>query len=140
MVVALQSASISQLSPQKFAFSAAYSAYLIVRRGPGEGAPIAWTNRGRTMALQFAEFCDLIARQVRGRVPTAQYRPPQNPNGPALIGVSGGRATLIREGRSWRVIFARTGQAVTMSDLSGERLDKFVAGKVGASIAEFLEP
>ena len=92
------------------------------------------------MALQFGEFCDLIARRVCSRVPAARYRAPQNSNGPALIGVLGARATMTREGGYWRVTFARTGQAVTMSGLSGERFDAFVAGNVGESIATFLAP
>jgi hypothetical protein len=54
--------------------------------------------------------------------------------------VPGAVATMTRERAYWRVMFARTGQSVTMSGLSGERFDAFVAGNVGASIATFLEP
>jgi hypothetical protein len=47
---------------------------------------------------------------------------------------------MTRERAYWRVTFERVGQSVTMSKLSGERYDEFIAGNVGASIATFLEP
>jgi hypothetical protein len=40
----------------------------------------------------------------------------------------------------WRVTFERADRPVTMSGLSGERFDEFVAGNAGASIATFLQP
>ena len=92
------------------------------------------------MALQFTTFADLVARQVRRRLPTARYEPATTPSGPARLSVAGAIATMTRDRAYWRVTFERTGQAVTMSGLSGERFDEFVAGNVGNSIATFLEP
>jgi hypothetical protein len=92
------------------------------------------------MALHFPAFADLIARQVRSRLPAARYEPAREPNGPARLSVAGAVATMTREGGYWRVTFERTGQAVTMSGLSGERFDAFVAGNVGKSVATFLAP
>jgi hypothetical protein len=92
------------------------------------------------MPLQFTTFADRVARQVRGRLPAARYEPAREPNGPARLSVPGAVATMTRERAFWRVTFERTGQAVTMSGLSGERFDDFVAGNVGESIATFLEP
>jgi hypothetical protein len=53
--------------------------------------------------------------------------------------VFGAIATMTRERAYWRNLRARR-SAVTMSGLSGERFDEFVADNVGASIATFLEP
>ena len=92
------------------------------------------------MALQFSAFADLVARQVRRRLPAARYESAREPNGPARLSVPGAIATMTRERAYWRVTFERVGQAVTMSGLSGERFDEFVAGNVGASIATFREP
>jgi hypothetical protein len=41
------------------------------------------------MALQFTAFADLVARQVRRRLPAARYQPAREPNGPARLGVAG---------------------------------------------------
>jgi hypothetical protein len=53
--------------------------------------------------------------------------------------VPGAIATMTRDRSFWRVTFERTGRSITMSGLSGERFDEFVAENVGSSIATFLE-
>jgi hypothetical protein len=92
------------------------------------------------MALQFATFADLVARQVRRRLSAARYEPARDPNGPARLSVPGATATMTRDRAFWQVTFARVDRLITMSGLSGERFDEYVAGNVGASIATFLEP
>jgi hypothetical protein len=92
------------------------------------------------MALHFPAFADLIARQVRSRLPAARYEPAREPNGPARLSVPGAVVTMTCKRGYWRVTFERTGQAVTMSGLSGERFDSVVAENVGDSIATFLAP
>jgi hypothetical protein len=59
---------------------------------------------------------------------------------PARLSVPGAVATMTRERAYWRATFERVDRDVTMSGLSGERFDEFVADNVGASIATFLEP
>jgi hypothetical protein len=56
------------------------------------------------------------------------------------LSVPGAIATMTRERAYWRVIFERADRPVTMSGLSGERFDEFVADNVGALIATFHEP
>jgi len=92
------------------------------------------------MALQFPEFAHLVARRVRDQLPAARYEPPKDSNGPARLNVPGAIATMTRDRAFWQVKFERADRPTTMSDLSGERFDAFVAGNVGASIAGFLEP
>ena len=92
------------------------------------------------VALHFSAFADLVARQVRRRLPAARYEPPKEPNGPARLSVPGATATMMRDRAFWRVMFERLDRPITMSGLSGERFDEFVAGNVGSSIATFLEP